>query len=210
MPRRKLIRQNIYPYHVTTRTNNKEWFKIPLCEVWDICKQALVYSLEKEEVIIHSFVLMNNHYHLLISTPNKNIDRFMMYFNQHIGRLIKKNVNIINHKFSNRYSWSIIDKQSYLLNVYRYIYQNPVRAKIVKRIEDYPYSSIYFSSHERKKFNFLPHIEWAIGKNWLEKRYSQDFDSIMRCGLKKSFFQPHQKISTLEKRILSEANITRC
>ena len=74
MGRKNLIRQNEFPYHVTIRTCNKNWFLIPMYQMWDICYDCLKLSLEKIPVNIHSFVLMNNHYHLLLTTPDSNID----------------------------------------------------------------------------------------------------------------------------------------
>ena len=108
MPKKKLIRQGDFPYHVTTRNNNRDWFSIPMNEVWHICKESLIYAQEKEKVQINCFVLMSNHYHLLLTTPDENIDRFMMHFNWRISYLISLRTSRINHKFSNRYKWSIV------------------------------------------------------------------------------------------------------
>ncbi len=170
MPRRKLIRQNIFPYHVVTRTNNKDWFRIPLCDVWDICKESLHYSQAKRPAVINCFVLMSNHYHLLITTPNEDIDEFMQFFNLRLSRLISIKSGAINQKFSNRYKWSIVDKENYLMNVYRYIYQNPVRAKITLTCDSYPYSSLKFSGFEAKLFNYKPHLKYATDKDWIEEK----------------------------------------
>lgn len=204
MPRRKLIRQNQFPYHVTSRTNNKEWFKIPLNRVWKYCKKSFEYANLNHNAKIHCFVLMNNHYHLLISTPDENIDSYMMYFNQNLGRLISQDANVINHKFSNRYKWTIVDNQSYLYNVYRYIFQNPIRAGIVDSIIDYPYSSIFFQQEEIKKLNYESHFNWKNNIDWLNTYYGSGFDNLIRKCLKKEYFKPHQKISRIDKTRLCE------
>jgi len=81
MPRKNLIRTNLYPYHVTIRSNNKEWFDLPREIVWKICLRAMVLANQKHPVRIQAFVLMANHYHLLIWTPQCNLDRFMSVFN---------------------------------------------------------------------------------------------------------------------------------
>jgi putative transposase len=132
MARRKLIRQSDFPYHINTRTNNKTWFNIPIFEVWDSCKESLVYAQSKKSAVIHCFVLMGNHYHVLITTPDNNIDEFMMFFNMKLSKLINQKSRVINHKFSNRYKWSIIDNEGYLLNAYRYIYQNSLNKRNFK------------------------------------------------------------------------------
>ncbi|MDH5415359.1 MAG: transposase, partial [Flavobacteriaceae bacterium] len=125
MARKQLIRQNQYPYHVYIRSNNKDWFQIPMYRMWDICYECLVYANDKCPVEIHSFVLMANHYHMLITTPNEDLDKFMEFFNRRLSQKINSISEQKNHKFANGYKWTIINSQNYLYTVYRYIYQNP-------------------------------------------------------------------------------------
>lgn len=204
MPRRKLIRQNQFPYHVTTRTNNKDWFSIPIYEVWDICKFALIRAQKANPVIVHCFVLMGNHYHLLITTPESDIDKFMFYFNKGLSDLINKRSGVINHKFSNRYSWSIVDNKNYLFNVYRYIYQNPVRAKITKDCFSYPYSSLHFTRFEAKLLKHKAHYNYAQEKTMFEKRFGSEFDNLIRYSLNKRKFKVREKITVHYEKILNE------
>lgn len=204
MPRRKLVRQNQFPYHVTTRTNNKDWFSIPIYEVWDICKFALIRAQNANPVIVHCFVLMGNHYHLLITTPESDIDKFMFYFNKGLSDLINKRSGVINHKFSNRYSWSIVDKKNYLFNVYRYIYQNPVRAKITKDCFSYPYSSLHFTRFEAKLLKHKAHYNYAQEKTMFEKRFGSEFDNLIRYALNKRKFKVREKITVHYEKILNE------
>ena len=75
MPRKKIIRTNEFPYHVTARTNNQEWFKLSLDEVWSIFERVLSKVQLRYSIEIYQFVLMSNHYHLLLSTPEANIDK---------------------------------------------------------------------------------------------------------------------------------------
>ena len=206
MPKRKLIRQSEFPYHVVTRNNNKDWFQIPIHNVWDICKESIVYALKKETVVIHAFVLMSNHYHLLISTPKSNIDKFMMHFNWKMSDLINRKSHYINHKFSNRYKWSIVDKQSYLYNVYRYIYQNPVRANLSKDCLTYPYSSLHFTNSENEIFNFKPHFNYSDCTAFFERRFGDEFDRLMTNSLRKAYFKPAASTSQYHMKLLHLSN----
>lgn len=206
MPKRKLIRQSKYPYHVVTRTNNKNWFQIPIFEVWDICRECILYAQSKEPVVINCFLLMNNHYHLPVTTPNLNIDKFMMHFNWKLSDLISKYSGVITQNFSNSYRWTIVDKQSYLQNVYRYIYQNPVRADITESCISYPYSSLHFNKIESKKFNFKPHFNYSSSKSWFEKRYGCDYDSMIKVALKRPYFQPSSRASELHLSLIKTIN----
>jgi len=148
MPRKNLIRTNKYYYHITTRSNHKHWFQLPLSEVWNISMQAFSIATNARTVEIVQFVLMSNHYHLLIKTPNCDIDKFMFWFNKTFSDNLRKKTGQINRMFSSNYKWSLITNEVYLTNVIRYIFQNPVRAGIVNKCEEYPYSTIFLNKSD--------------------------------------------------------------
>jgi len=191
MPRKKLIRTNKYPYHITTRSNNKDWFGLPLEESWQISIACFKYASRFYNVNLHAYVLMNNHYHLLISTPESNIDSYMQCFNKKFSDFLKRKTGCINKKFGGRYKWTIINEQRYLLNVYRYVYQNPVRANIVKRVEDYPYSTLYYILNEKKfiqNIDSLLNFKRCDNLKWLNERFlNKDINTIKR-GFHSSLF----------------------
>lgn len=142
MPRKNLIRTNSYPYHVTIRCNNREWFDLPLNDVWEICLAALKRANQRHPIQLEAFVLMSNHYHVLLWTPQLNLDLFMFEFNSFISRAIRKRTKRINRIFGDRYKWCLVDHENYYLAVLRYIYQNPVKARLVRYCCEYPYSSL--------------------------------------------------------------------
>jgi REP element-mobilizing transposase RayT len=96
---------------------------------------------QKYGYLIHSYVLMPNHYHLLIETPAANLSKVM----HHIGGSYATYFNIKHrrsgHVFHGRYKALLVDRDAYLLEVSRYLHLNPVSAGLVKRPEQYPYSS---------------------------------------------------------------------
>jgi len=161
MARKNTIRTSEHPYHITSRSNNQEWLYIPQEEVWSYFNLYLEEGKEKYGIIKHAVVLMSNHYHLLITTPEANIDQFMRFFNQSLGKAIARRANRINRIFGAPYKWNLIQRDSYYLNVLRYIYQNPVRAKLVERCEDYCYSDLKENRDELKIewLNALPSIK---------------------------------------------------
>ena len=193
MPRKKLIRQNLFPYHIFIRTNNRDWFGLPMELVWQIATTSLVYAHKKVPVELHGFVLMNNHYHMLVTTPNENIDKFMEHFNRRLSNCIKKFSGHENHKFANRYKWSIINSQSYLMNIYRYIYQNPVRAGICNKCIDYPFSSLNFPASLQKNLEFIPHIKYKDYNKWIEQVPKNEINEVIKKGLRRTEFQIPQK-----------------
>ncbi|NOX15536.1 MAG: transposase [Epsilonproteobacteria bacterium] len=92
---------------------------------------------------IHSFCLMNNHYHLLLENTRENLSEGMrqlnavyaMYFNQRYKR--------VGHLWQDRFkSWYIADEK-YLFTLFKYIEANPLKANLSKKIGEYKYSSTY-------------------------------------------------------------------
>ncbi len=146
MPRKQLIRTHLFPYHITARSNNKDWFELPMEQVWRICLMAMKKAYAKHPVDIISFVLMNNHYHLIVKTPNCDIDLFMYEFNKNISLHLRFRTERVNKMFGGRYKRCLIQSNRYFANCYRYVYQNPMRAKLVNRCEIYPYSSLYYKA----------------------------------------------------------------
>ncbi len=127
-------------YHVTARGNERK--KIYFSET-DYNK-FLEYTAEAEKkygILLHCYALMPNHYHLLIETPGTNISQAMHYINGSYTTYINIKNKRSGHLFQGRYKAIVVDKDSYLLELSRYIHLNPVRAGMVKMPQDYPYSS---------------------------------------------------------------------
>lgn len=199
MPRKVLIKSSNHYYHVTTRSNHRHWFALPLDRVWEIACNALHIAQTKTDSQIAQFVLMSNHYHLLIKTPRANLDCFMYFFNKKFSDQLRKESKHINRMFGGRYNHCLITNNSYLINVYRYIYQNPLRAKIVKLCQDYPYSTLWHE-YNQKTCPFLQLPLFAMNNNQLEILNSLNdclFYENCRVGLRKKEFKlsPRTKIS---------------
>src|SRR5581483_5588273 len=103
MARKNLYRSSVHPYHVTARSNNGEWFYIPTLEAWNIFVECAFAISVAYGAKIHAFVLMSNHFHLLVSTPDSNLDDVMQYFLREAGKLINLKAKRINHIFGGRY-----------------------------------------------------------------------------------------------------------
>lgn len=144
MPRPKSILQSEFPYHVTARCINKEWFKIPLPLVWEIMSRQLNYISFAYHAEIISFVLMPNHFHLLISTPQSNLDKIMANFMKEVSRSINELSGRINQAYGARHFRGIIETDHYFLHAYKYVYRNPVEANLAQNCQTYPFSSLSF------------------------------------------------------------------
>lgn len=142
MPRKKFFPTDLYPYHVTARSHNKEWFDLPMIDVWDIFSRYLYFITLAYGVRIHSFVLMNNHFHMLLTTPNANLSEAMNYLMREVSKSIGRESGNINQVFGGPYHWSMIRNRLYYEHAYKYVYRNPVEARICKRVESYAFSTL--------------------------------------------------------------------
>lgn len=170
MNRPKRIRNSLYPYHVATRCHNRDWFELPLPKVWWLAQEAFKEAHEKRPVELVSFVLMGNHYHMLIRTPHEDLPEFMYEFNKRLGQKIRFYTKTENQVFGGRYKACLITSRSYLANCFRYVYQNPLRAGLVKRCEDYTFSTLHCLVYN-KPFSIPIHDQFGFkdtfNLNWI-------------------------------------------
>jgi putative transposase len=194
MPRAKRILQSEFPYHVTSRTVNKENFRMELNKLWSLISLRLHFCSFAFGVEIHAFVLMRNHYHLIARTPNSNLSEFLCYFNRELSKEINRATGKINQTFGNRYYASIVKDPNYYLTLYRYVYRNPVEAKACKSVEDYEFSSLQ-NVLGNKKMEFpvfdYPIVDgqWLKNLEWLNSSYKTDEKAQIRRSLKRQIFE---------------------
>jgi putative transposase len=141
MPRIARIIGVGYPHHIVQRGNNREKVFLDRGDYERYLSFLSKYSEEKEAAVL-AYCLMPNHIHLLVRPSEVEALPKMMqgitlcyskYFNGENGRT--------GRLWECRYHSTVVDGDSYLWTVSKYIENNPVRAGIVKRPEDYPYSS---------------------------------------------------------------------
>ena len=114
----------------------------------------------------------------------------MKFFNQNLGRSIARSANRINRIFGSPYRWSIIDTDNYYFNVYRYVYQNPVRAQLIDRIEKYSYSTLF----DPKYYKYLSTDDIPL-ENHCNLQMLNDYVPNQHCesiqkGLRQANFAP--------------------
>ncbi len=127
-------------YHITSRGNRED----DIYEDDSDCK-LFIDLLDKiagtHNWICHAYCLMSNHFHLLIETPDANLSKGMRQLNGIYTQQFNRAHNRAGHVFQGRYKAIIVDKQSYLQELARYIVLNPVRAQIVRSAREWPWSS---------------------------------------------------------------------
>ena len=117
----------------------------------DILHEAIeLFSLR-----ISAYCLMTNHYHLLVQTPEANLSRCMRHINGVYTQRFNAQYGYDGPLFRGRYKAVLVGKDSYLLQLVRYIHKNPIRAGIVKRPELYQWSSHRGYLSKAKKWDWL-------------------------------------------------------
>lgn len=115
-------------YHVTCRGNARQ----------DIVSsdrdratflQLLERSSHSYEVAVLGFVIMRNHFHLLVRTPKANLQEFMRHFNISYTSSFNRTHHRSGHLYQGRYKAFLVDADRYLLEVSRYLHLNPVRTR---------------------------------------------------------------------------------
>ena len=111
--------------------------------------------------ICHAYCLMSNHYHLLIETPGANLSRGMQLLNGVYTQWFNRQHERVGHLFQGRFKAILVEKESHLLELARYIVLNPVRAKMVRSVRDWSWSSYRATSGQRDVPKFLT-VDWIL------------------------------------------------
>ena len=153
-------------YHITSRGDRRENIYAT-----DEDRQGFLSLLarvcETYNWTCHAYCLMSNHYHLLVETPDANLSIGMRQLNGVYTQDFNRRNHCCGHVFQGRYKSILVDKEGYLLELTRYIVLNPVRAGMVQRAQDWPWSSFPATIGLVKKPDWLQD-DWllsAFGKN---------------------------------------------
>jgi putative transposase len=161
-------------YHVTSRGNARN--KIFL---GDQDRENFLFVLDavvkRYNWLCHAYCLMDNHYHLMIETPDANLSRGMRQLNGVYTQKYNWWHSKTGHIFQGRYKSILVDKENYLLELCRYVVLNPVRANMVEKPEEWKWSSYGATAGLRTVPNYLT-ADWILGlfnnnKAEAQKRY---------------------------------------
>ena len=149
-------------YHITSRGNARENIFI------DREDRRLFLSLledvkERYNWLWYGYCLMSNHYHLLIETPDGNLSRGMRQLNGVYTQRFNKRHGRTGHIFQGRFKAILMQKESYLLEVCRYVVLNPVRAGLVSYPEEWKWSSYLATMGMVEKPKFLC-SDWILAQ----------------------------------------------
>ena len=158
-------------YHVTSRGN-------ALGKIFkhDSDKHSFLKILEfvvkRFNWLCHAYCLMDNHYHLVIETPEANLARGMRQLNGIYTQKFNWIYTKTGHIFQGRYKAILVDKDSYLLELCRYVVLNPVRSQMLEKPEDWRWSSFLYTTGLRAAPAYLT-TDWVLSQFGGDKRSAQ-------------------------------------
>jgi len=127
-------------YHITARGDRREdiYFNTADRQAW---LTLLGQVCERFNWVCHAYCLMTNHYHLVVETPEGNLAQGMRQLNGVYTQYVNRTHRRVGHVFQGRYQGILVEKDSYLLELARYVVLNPVRARMVTDAADWSWSS---------------------------------------------------------------------
>ncbi len=199
MPRKKLPQSPEYPFHLMARGNNREPFSCGNEYAWKTLSGELFIQQVLHGLKVHAFVLMPNHFHLLATSPTRNIDEIMRDFLSSSTRIMNSRTRRSGRVFGGRYFWSVVTGPNYYAHVLKYIYRNPVKAGLSAAIAEYPFSTyagllgavplpLVISPPENRLADSLSSEVGSLDL-WLNTPHSVEMNEAIRKGLRQDEFQ---------------------
>lgn len=161
-------------YHVTSRGNARRSIFKEDKDRWMLL-DILEEVNDRYHWFCHAYCLMSNHYHLVIETPDGNLSKGMRQLNGIYTMRFNRRHGSVGHIFQGRYKAILVQKESHLLEVCRYVVLNPLRAKVVEAPERWRWSSYRATAGIERAHPCLT-ADWILGqfgskRRTAEKRY---------------------------------------
>lgn len=159
------------PHHVIQRGHNKAQTFFSAKD-YELYLGLLEEHASANGCLVHAFVLMTNHVHLLLTPGCKDsISGLMATINQRFVQSVNRRLSRCGSSWQGRFKSSLVDTDSYFLTCQRYIELNPVRARIVPSPQDYPWSSFrHHALDETLGFLTDHEVFLSLGKTGAERR----------------------------------------
>jgi putative transposase len=169
-------------YHVTSRGDRREdiffsdddrlaWLDI----LGGVCKRF--------NWAVHAWCQMDNHYHAVIETPEGNLSQGMRQLNGVYTQYVNRSYDRVGHVFQGRFKAILVERDAYLLELARYVVLNPVRAKVVRRPEQWAWSSYRAMIGQADRPPWL-HTDWVLGQFGSRRsRAVEKYVDFVRAGV---------------------------
>jgi len=183
MSRNRIIKKNDYPFHIISKSPDLKDPDLDSSELWrfytnELCLLTWAYGIQ-----VHAFVLMEDHYHLLMSAPETNLDEAAGFFEAKLGHRVDIG-------FAS--STKIHDSSQYL-EVLKFVYQKPLSAQRAREVSDYPFSTLHgILGYSKLEIPVQPHhfqsdsglnfTDLVCLEKWVNTIHSEDFEFQLAKG----------------------------
>lgn len=141
-------------YHIINRgVERRDVFLEPAD--YEFFLDLLLKLTQEQEIIVHAYCLMTNHYHLLLETKKNNLSKAIQFINDKYAKFFNKKYERQGHLWQGRYkSYPLFDDAHFWI-VAKYIERNPIKAGMTKSVELYKYQSFYQLNNRQAYFSLL-------------------------------------------------------
>ncbi len=187
-------------YHVIARGNQKQSIFLDSVDFQTYLSYLAEYK-SRFSFHLYAYALMKNHVHLLWETEEVPLSKIMQILQFRYTRYFNRKYRKVGHLFQGRYRAILCDKESYLLELVRYIHLNPVRGGVVERPEKYPWTGhLSYLGRDEKGLVDVGMVLSQFGRSKsLARRRYRDF---VREGLKERHQEKYYRVK--DQRYLGE------
>jgi putative transposase len=150
-------------YHVTCRGNKRRNIFLDDADRRRFL-ELLSESLKIYGVVLYAYVMMNNHFHLVIRTTRANLSEFMRRFNISYTAWVNYHHDTCGHLYQGRYHAIVVDADNYLLELTRYVHLNPTRIRSLRKKYDH-----------RRQWQYVERYRWSSLPGYVRTRNAVDF-----------------------------------
>lgn len=202
MPRKERITEPGL-YHIINRgVERREIYLEP--EDYEFFLDLLLTLTKQSDIIVHSFCLMTNHYHILIETKQNNLSKSIQFLNDKYAKYFNKKYTRLGHLWQGRYkSYPLYDDAHFWI-VAKYIERNPIKANMVKQVDLYKYQSFFQWKYKHNYYELLNNsmiFEMTYDEYADYVSSEMDIDAIDTVYKSPKLIAKDGKLKVLKKRI---------
>lgn len=184
-------------YHVTARGDRRE----PIFEDDEdrlALLEVVAQAMSRFDAEMVAYCLMGNHYHFVLGTRQANLSRLMRHINGVYTQRCNRRLGKTGHLFQGRFKAILVDRETYLLELCRYVELNPVRAGLVATASDWEWSSYLHHVEQKPR---LPWLDTASLQAYFlgrpadtiadRKRAAKQYEKFVSAGADAQFWGTH-------------------
>ena len=160
-------------YHITSRGNARHDIFLDDVDRTEFLR-LVGQAVDRFNWLCHAYCLMTNHYHLLIETVDPSLSRGMRHLNGVYTQAFNRCHKSSGHLLQGRYKAILVEKDSHLLELARYVVLNPVRARMVRACKDWRWSSY------RATAGLMP-VEPFLTTEWILSQFGDSQETAQRA-----------------------------